>query len=242
MLLNILASKFTARTALYMDQFLVNIVIGFSAPITINYFMQHLTPDFIAMVAIIIRISRLMLNICLESKIAIKWVSQNFIKIIIFMDMIFLSTALVGAQHIQYRHIVYNLVGATMLMTIKMVRKDNINSCLTGTDVVTFNASCDSVAMTGALLGSGLISVILQADVNVSVSAAMIAEAIICAIAHMMQAYANYRIKYFSEQEGVVEKRYTVMEMINDITRVFSNKFIIGHRRHKSGTLSKLDK
>ena len=211
--------KLTIRSALYLDQFLVNIVMGFSAPITVTYFMANLTPGFIAMAAILIKLARLALNVCMQSKIAIKWVSQNFIPIMLMVDAIYLITALLGEEHTAFRHVIYNLIGATVIMVLKMVRKDNTCNCLKGTNIVTFNAACDSVAMVGSLMGGALVAIVLQVG-TIGVTPVMIAESIVCMIAHAMQAYANYRVRGLIPEE----RRYTLIEVINDIASLKESK------------------
>ncbi len=206
----------TIRAALYLNEVLISLVMGFTSPVIVNFFMAHLTPEYIATCTIIFRLSKVGVAFIKQSIIATRWISQNFMKIMILTDISFFSIACVGESNPELRFLVYNMICICGTQLMKAVKMDNINNCIHDSALTIFRAKCDTWGLLASLFGAALLVAITKIA-SPSVTFCMIIECLICAIAHWFQLYANRRIKKLIYK---VPKEYTIKEVINDIVSV----------------------
>ena len=201
----------TIRAALYLNEILISLVMGFTSPVIVNFFMSRLTPEYIAACTIIFRLSKVTVSFIKQSIIATHWISQNFIKVMLLTDVAFFSIACVGESYPELRFFVYNMICicGTQLMTA--VKNDNVNNCLHDSALTIFKAKCDTWGLLASLFGAALLVVVTN-FISPSVTFCMIIECAICAVAHWFQLYANRRIKKLIY---VAPKEYTLKEVIS---------------------------
>lgn len=212
--------KLTIRAALYLNAFLISLVVGFSAPVTVVYFNSHISPELVATFAIVIKLCGIVVSYIKQSKVAIRYIAQNFIRLMLVCEAIFLGLALIGELHPEVRYIGYNLICVLGIKLLQVARKDNIVNCLKGTAIIAFNATCDTWGLVGSLVGSALCSVVLVFG-ELNVTFCMLLEFVGCLIGHCFQAYANKRIRRDIRTDL---EEYTLVEAINDIFRVKAKK------------------
>ena len=206
----------TIRSALYLNAILIDLVMGFSAPVTVNYFMGHLTPEFIASCTILFRLSSVVTSFIKQSEVAIKYISQKFLKLMLICDISFFCISCVGEANPELRFLVYNMICICGIKLLTVVRKDNINNCLEKSEITIFNAKCDTWALIASLIGATML-VIISKFGTPSVTVCMLLESSICACAHWFQLYANRRIKATLYYDP---KIYTLKEVINDVVKI----------------------
>jgi len=212
--------RLTIRAALYLNALLISLVMGFSVPVTLVYFTSHISPELVATFTIVLKLCGIVVSYIKQSKIAIRWVAQHFVAMMLTCEAVYLVLALIGEMHPDMRYIGYNLIGAVGIKLLQVARKDNIVNCLKGTAIIAFNATCDTWGLVGALVGSGLCSVVLLFE-EVNVTFCMLVEFVGCLIGHLFQAYANRRIR--TEIRTDLQE-YTLVEAINDVFRVKGRK------------------
>lgn len=206
--------KLTIRAALYLDAILISFVMGFSAPITVQYFVSHVTPELISSLAIVLKIGGVLISYIKQSKKAIRWIADNFIKLMIICDCTYLFLALTGESNPEMRYILYNLIGVLGVKLLQSVKKDNIANCLKGTAIINFSAKCDTCGLIAALAGAGMCVIVLQLY-PISITTCMLIETIGCMLGHWNQAYANKRIR---EIKPNIES-FSLVEVINDLAK-----------------------
>ena len=206
----------TIRAALYLNEILISLVMGFTSPVIVNFFMSHLTPEYIATCTIIFRLSKVAVSFIKQSIIATHWISQHFLKIMLLTDVAFFSIACVGESHPELRFLVYNMICICGTQLMKAVKMDNINNCLHDSAITIFRAKCDTWGLLASLFGAALLVVVTN-FISPSVTFCMIVECAICAVAHWFQLYANKRIKKLIY---VAPREYTLKEAINDVVSV----------------------
>ena len=216
----IIRKGLTLRMALYLDSLLISAIMAFSAPITTTFFYSILTPEFIAAATIAFRLMGVVTSYVKQSDLMIKWLSNNFIKLVILVDLIFLTVAIFGAKYPDVRFIAYNLTCITAIKLLQTVRDNNIVNCLSGTSIVTFKAKCNTIGLLGGLFG-GAIAVVTLDMVNIDVTTAMILECGFCTVAHWMQAYANMK----AHKLGIIPKyEVTFSEAVNGLIKYRKKK------------------
>ena len=143
----------------------------------------------------------------------------------IFTDTCYITVALFGAEFPEFRFLAYNIVGICAIKLMKAVRKDNIANCLQKTAIVTFEAKCDTIGLLGGCIGSALIVAVLEI-VNVDVTVSMIIEASVCICAHVLQYYANIKVKFVKQKilGEAPDPEYSFSEVLNDLFKGKSNK------------------
>ena len=213
--------RLTVRAALYLSAFCISLVMGFSAPLTVNYFISHVTPTLIASLGIVLKLVGILVSYIKQSKIAIRYISQNFMTGMIICDILFLILAIFGEANPEMRYVGYNLICAGGIKLLQVVRHDNTANCLKGTSIIAFNAKCDTCGLIANLLGASCYLVISNM-VILSVTQCMFIECIGCAFGHWMQLYANRRIKKDILKNKLPE--YTMIDVLNDLVRVKNNK------------------
>lgn len=206
----------TIRATLYLNEILISLVMGFTSPVIVNFFMSHLTPEYIATCTIIFRLSKVGVSFVKQSIVATHWVSQNFIKIMILTDISFFSIACIGESNPELRFLVYNMICICGTQLMKAVKMDNINNCIHDSALTIFKAKVDTWGLLASLFGAALLVAVTK-FISPSVTFCMIVECLICAIAHWFQLYANNRIKKLIYR---VPKEYTIKEVINDIVSI----------------------
>jgi hypothetical protein len=206
----------TIRAALYLNAVLIDLVMGFTAPVTVNFFMSHLTPEYIAACTVLFRLTSVVASFIKQSEVAIKYISQKFLKLMIACDISFFIVACIGEANPELRFLAYNMICICGIKLLTVVRKDNINNCLNKSAITTFNASCDTWALIASLIGASMLVVVTKFGTP-NVTICMIVECIVCAMAHWCQLYANRRIKKLLYCDP---KNYTLKEVINDVTSV----------------------
>lgn len=215
--------RLTIRAALYLNALLISMVMGFSAPVTVVYFTSHISPELVATFAIVLKLCGIVVSYIKQSAVAIRWIAQNFIRLVTVCEVVFLTLALIGEMHPEVRYIGYNLICVVGIKLLQVARKDNIVNCLKGTAIIAFNATCDTWGLVGSLIGSGLCSVVLLFG-GLDVTFCMLVEFVGCLVGHCFQAYANKRIR---EDIRTDLREYTFIEAINDIVRVKGKKSAI---------------
>lgn len=206
--------KLTIKAALYLTYFLIYFILGFSVPIITKYIFYHISTSLIASTTILLTVLGIMLSYMKQSEILIKFVSQNFIILMIFIDCAFLILATIGEQYPEIRFVGYNVTGLVGIGLLKVVYKDNICNCLSKTSIITFDAKCNTIGMIGKLLGSTIVIIILEI-IKINVTLAMYLEALFCIIGHALQAYANMRIKNDILHEKI--NKITFIDVLNDM-------------------------
>jgi hypothetical protein len=158
-----------------------------------------------------------------QSIIATRWISQNFMKIMLLTDVSLFAIACVGESNPELRFLIYNMICICGTQLMKAVKMDNINNCIHDSALTIFRAKCDTWGLLASLFGAALLVAVTK-FVSPSVTFCMLIECGICAVAHWFQLYANKRIKKLIYR---VPKEYTIKEVINDIVsikRVNKNK------------------
>lgn len=210
----------TIRMALYLDAFLISTIMGFSMPITTTFFYSVLTPQFIASAAIGFRLMGVITSYIKQSYLMIKWLSNNFIKIVLLVDIIYLLSAIFGAGYPEMRFLIYNITGITAVKLLQAVRTDNIANCLHGTTIVTFKAKTTTIGLIGGIIGSAAAVVILDI-IKIDVTVAMVCECLFCSLGHWLQAFANKRVY----QLGIMTRsEVSFIEAFNDLIKGKNNK------------------
>ena len=202
--------------------------MGFTSPVIVNFFMSHITPEYIAICTIVFRLTKVVVSFVRQSIIATYWFSQHFMKIMLVTDFSFLCIALVGEDNPEFRYLAYSMICICGVQLMSAVRRDNINNCLHGSALTIFKARCETWGLISALLGAALL-VVVNKFVAPSVTVCMIIECAICAIAHWFQLYANRRIKKLVYN---VPRKYSFKDVINDVLNV----------KRKSNNKRELDK
>lgn len=205
--------KLTIKSALYLNEILICLVMGFTSPVIINFFMSHLTPEYIAACTIVFRLTKVVVSLVKQSIIATYWFSQHFIKIMLLSDISFFCISIVGEENPELRYFVYTMICICGIQLLSAVRKDNINNCIHGSALTVFNAKCNTWGLIASLFGAALLLVITK-FATPSVTVCMIIECIICAVAHWFQLYANRRIKKLVYN---VPREYTFKDVLNDV-------------------------
>lgn len=219
-MIGIFCKKLSIRTCLYTNAFLISMIMAFSVPITAIFFYSHISSTLIAGSAIVFRLVGVFMSYIKQSKIAIRYISDNFYKLMIVIDACYILLSLIGESYPDIRFFCYNLIGIAGVKLMQVVNKDNIANCLHGTSIITFGAKCDTIGLLGGCLGSALSVVILEIT-SVNVTVCMLLEALVCMIAHWLQYYANYKIQSL----GVIPmEKYTFHEVVNDLIMRRNNK------------------
>ena len=207
--------KLTIRAALYLSAFFISLVMGFSAPVTTVFFMSHVSPGLVATFSIVLKLCGIFVSYIKQSEIAVRWISQNFLILMISCEAVFLGLALIGEVHPEIRYIGYNLICVVGIKLLQVVRKDNISNCLKGTSIITFNSTCDTWGLSASFIGAALCSLALQFG-ELNVTLCMLIELIGCGIGHAFQVYANKRILEDIRPE-LKNIHITFSEALNDI-------------------------
>ena len=209
--------KLTVRAAMYFNALCISLVMGFSAPITTVYFLSHVTPSLVASFSIVLKLCGIIVSYIKQSEIAVRWISKNFVPLMIGCEMVFMALAAIGEMHPEVRYIGYNLICVVGVKLLQVVQKDNIANCLKGSAITSFTAKCDTWALVGSFVGAGICSMVLTFQ-EISVTICMIIEFIGCSIGHGFQVYINKRIRKDIRPE-LQECKVTFVDAINDVCR-----------------------
>lgn len=213
--------KLTIRAAIYLSSFISCTILGFTVPIIMKFIISNISETLIAATSMLVTILGIIMSYLKQSKILIKFVSSNFIPIMIIMDSAYFILASLGEAHPDIRLVGYNLISVLALGLLKVVRKDNICNCVEGTTIVTFDAKCNTIGLIGKALG-GIAVIIALEIVKIDITLAMFMEAGFCMIAHWLQAYTNIRINKDILKNN--NTKITISEVLNDIFKKKTNK------------------
>lgn len=213
--------RLTIRTSLYISAFMISIVMGFSAPVTMVYFVNHVSPELVSTLAIVLKLCGVVVSYVKQSKVAIQWIADHFLGLLLGTEAVYLVLALIGEANPEIRYIGYNLIGCVGIKILKVACQSNVVNCLKSDAIIAFNATCDTWALVGSLIGSSVCATILMfRDINVT--ACMLLEFTGCSIGHAFQLYANRRIRFYILRANKGE--YTIIDVLNDLARVKKRK------------------
>lgn len=208
--------RLTIRAALYLSAFFISLVMGFSAPVTTVFFMSHVSPGLVATFSIVLKLCGIFVSYVKQSEAAVRWISQNFLPLMIGCEAVFLVLALIGEMHPEIRYVGYNMICVVGIKLLQVVRKDNISNCLKGTSIITFNSTCDTWGLSASFIGAALCSLALELFGNLNITLCMFIELVGCGIGHGFQVYANKRILEDIRPE-LKSVHVTFSEALNDI-------------------------
>ena len=212
----------TLRAALYLSALLISIGMGFSAKFVGNFLQKAMDGEFVVACAILFKVIGLGMTYMQRSPLMLRWISENFTKFIIVMDVGFFILALIGQDFPMTRYVGYELICIVGVKLLKAVQRDNLNNCINGTAKSIFEAKVDSIAFVGAV-GGGVAMLVISRFVEVGVNAAMIVECLCCLGGHWLQRYVNYRIV----ELGIYRKeKVTFIEAFNQVCKSHKNKKI----------------
>lgn len=213
--------RLTIRASLYISAFMISVVMGFSAPVTTVYFISHVSPELVSTLAIVLKLWGVLNSYIKQSKVAIQWITNHFLQLMIICESVYFTLALIGEAHPEVRYVGYNLIGLAGVKLLQVARQSNIVNCLKGNAIIAFNATCDTWALIGSLIGSAVCaSLLVFGEINVTLC--MLLEFAGCMIGNIFQLYANKRI-----QRDLLHKdgcEYTIVDVLNDLARVKKRK------------------
>ena len=214
--------RLTINSAIFLTHILISFILGITAPITVKFFTSHeaITTAILNISAICTTFAgALLAQACTSSKM-LDWMTRRFIPISITADIVYLLIALFGAENPIERFLIYNIINILGVGVLRKVQKRNINLAMEGDGerLTIFDNQCTYYAKYSAVLGSTIGLILYFQNTKLDVTVAMFAEFAICAIAHALQIYANYRIQKEILHKDITQ---TFWDAINDLFKSY---------------------